>query len=112
MSFVWFEQFSNIFKKKLYVKKVISLISYENNERMNFFPTQARSKILFDLEIYLPWGNLTMSLVLFDQIPNLLKKAIYEKVNLLISYENNEKNELFSTQPRSEILFDLESPFH
>ena len=53
-----------------------------------------------------------MSLVWFEQLSNLLKKAIYEKVNLLILYENNEKNELFSTQPRSEILFDLESPFH
>ena len=49
MSFVWFEQLSN-FLKKLYMKKVNSLISYENNERMNCFSTQARSKILFDLE--------------------------------------------------------------
>ena len=32
------------------MKKVNSLISYENNERMNFFPTQTRSKIIFNLE--------------------------------------------------------------
>ena len=44
-----FEQLPNILKKKLY-KKVSSLISYENNERRNFFPTQTRSEILFDLE--------------------------------------------------------------
>ena len=50
MSFVWFEQLPNILKKKLYVKKVISLISYENNEKINFFPTQTRSKIIFNLE--------------------------------------------------------------
>ena len=31
------------------MKKVNSLISHENNERRNF-STQARSKILFDLE--------------------------------------------------------------
>ena len=49
MSFVWFEQLPNI-SKKLYMKKLISDFSYENNERMNFFPTQAGSKILFDLE--------------------------------------------------------------
>ena len=38
------------FEKKLYVKKVISLISYENSERKNFFSTQARSEILFDFK--------------------------------------------------------------
>ena len=32
------------------MKKVNSLVSYGNNERTNFFPTQARSEILFDLE--------------------------------------------------------------
>ena len=38
------------FSKKLYKKKVNSLISYGNNERTNFSPTQARSENLFDLE--------------------------------------------------------------
>ena len=37
MSFVWFEQLPNIFEKKQYMKKLNSLISYENNERMKFF---------------------------------------------------------------------------
>ena len=32
------------------MKKVNSIISYENNERMNFFSTQARSEINFDSE--------------------------------------------------------------
>ena len=32
------------------MKKANSFISYENNERANFFSTQARSEILFDLE--------------------------------------------------------------
>ena len=49
MSFVWFEQLPNILKK-LYMKQKNSLISFENNERMNFFPTQTRSKITFNLE--------------------------------------------------------------
>ena len=47
-----------------------------------------------------------MSLVWFEQLPNLLKKAIYEKVNSLFSYENNEKTNVCSTQARLEILFD------
>ena len=50
MSFVSVGQLPNILKKKLYMKKVNSLISYENNQRTNFFSTQARSEILFDLE--------------------------------------------------------------
>ena len=32
------------------MRKVNSLISYENNERTNFFSTQARPEILFDQE--------------------------------------------------------------
>ena len=50
MSFVRFEQLPNILKKKLYMKKVNSLISFENNERTNFSSTQARLDILFDSE--------------------------------------------------------------
>ena len=49
MSFVWFEQLPNILKK-LYMKQVNSLISYDNNERTNFSSTQARSEIIFGLE--------------------------------------------------------------
>ena len=48
MSCVWFEHFPNVLKKAIYEKKL--LISHENNERMNFFPTQATSKNIFDLE--------------------------------------------------------------
>ena len=47
-----------------------------------------------------------MSLVWFEQLPNLLKKTIYEKVKSLISYENNENTNVCSTQARLEILFD------
>ena len=32
------------------MKKANSFISYKNNERANFFSTQARSETLFDLE--------------------------------------------------------------
>ena len=35
-----------------------------------------------------------------------------KKVNSLISYGINETTNLFSTQARSEILFDLESTCH
>ena len=44
MNFVWFEQLPNILKK-LYMKKVNSLFSYENNESTNFSSEQDRSKI-------------------------------------------------------------------
>ena len=41
MSFVWFEQLPNILKK-LYMKNVNSIISYENNQREDeifFYPS-------------------------------------------------------------------------
>ena len=53
-----------------------------------------------------------MSLVWFEQLPNLLKKTIYEKVNSLVSYDNNERTNFSSPQARSETLFDLESTCH
>ena len=53
-----------------------------------------------------------MSFVWFEQLPNILKIAIYKKVNSLISYKNNERTNFSSTQDRSEILFDLESTCH
>ena len=74
MSFVCKEQLPNILKK-LYMKKVNSLISYENNERTNFSSTQTRSKIFFWFRIYMPWGTLTMSFVWFEQLSNILKKS-------------------------------------
>ena len=49
MSFLRFEQLPNTLKK-LYMKKVKSLISYDNNERTNCSSTQARSEIIFGLE--------------------------------------------------------------
>ena len=49
MNFVRFEQLPNILKK-LYMKKVKLLISYDNNERTNCSSTQARSEIIFGLE--------------------------------------------------------------
>ena len=39
-----------LYVKKATCEKVNSLISYGNNERTNFFSTQARPEILFDLE--------------------------------------------------------------
>ena len=53
-----------------------------------------------------------MSFVWFEQLPNILKIAIYKKVNSLISYDNNERTNFSSTQATSEILFDLESKCH
>ena len=50
MSLVGFEDLLDVSKLAIFEKKVNSLISYESNERMNFFSTQARSEILFDLE--------------------------------------------------------------
>ena len=47
-----------------------------------------------------------MSFVWFAQLSNILKIAIYKKVNSLISYENNERTNFSSTQARLEILFD------
>ena len=53
-----------------------------------------------------------MSSVWFGNFCNILKKAIYEKLNSLISYENNGRMNFSSTQARAEILFDLESTCH
>ena len=64
------------------MKKLISLISYGNTERGNLFSTQPRSETLFDLESTChPLGTLNMSFVFFEQLPNISKKAIYEKSN-------------------------------
>ena len=53
-----------------------------------------------------------MSFVSCGQLPNILKKAIYmKKVNSLIRLLRTKKTRErfhFSTQPRSEILFDLD----
>ena len=57
--------------------------------------------------------TLILSLVGFEQLLDVSKLAIFEKnVNSLISYEKNERTNSFSTQARSEILFDLESTCH
>ena len=53
-----------------------------------------------------------MSFVLFGQLPNILKKDIYEKSKFSYFVRKQSENEIFSTQPRSEILFDLESTCH
>ena len=104
MSFAWFEQLPNILKK-LYMKKLGSLISYENNERTNFSSTQARLEVFWFI-ICMPWGTLTLSFVWFEQLPNILKKLYMKKGNSLISYENNERTNFSSTQARLAILFD------
>ena len=93
MSFALFEQLPNILKK-LYMKKLGSLISYENNERTNFSSTQARLEVFWFI-IYMPWGTLTMSFVWFEQLPNILKKAIYEKI----------KFDYFVRKPREDEFF-------
>ena len=53
-----------------------------------------------------------MSFVSFGQLPNILKKAIYEKSIFSYFVQKQSENEIFSTQPKSEILFDLESTCH
>ena len=53
-----------------------------------------------------------MSFVSFGQLPNILKKAIYEKSKFAYFVRKQPENEIFSTQSRSEILFDLESTGH
>ena len=52
-----------------------------------------------------------MSSVLFGQLPNILKKAVYEKSKFAY-FERKRETNFFSTQARSKILFDLESTFH
>ena len=93
------------------MKKVNSLISYENNGRMNFSSTQARLEVFWFI-IYMPWGKLTLSSVWFEQLPNILKKLYMKKGNSLNSYYNNERTNFSSTQARSENVFDLESKCH
>ena len=53
-----------------------------------------------------------MSSVLFGQLPNILKKAVYEKSKFAYFVRKQRENELFSTQARSEIPFDLDSTCH
>ena len=53
-----------------------------------------------------------MSFVSFEQFLDVLKKAIYEKSKFASFVRKQRENELFPTQPRSEILFDLESKCH
>ena len=45
-----------------------------------------------------------MSFVWFEQLPKILKKAIYKKVNSPILYENNERMKIFSTQAGSKLF--------
>ena len=88
------------------MKKVNSIISYENNERMNFFSTQARSEINFDSESRCHEEILfdlestcheELQLWLSFDLNNFLTfwKAMYEKINSLISYENNKRRTFF-----------------
>ena len=95
MSFVCKEQLPNILKK-LYMKKVNSLISYENNERTNFSSTQARSKIIFDLESTCNeelWLCVSFDLKKFLTFRK--KKFYVKKLISLILYGNTEKRNFF-----------------
>ena len=77
------------------MKKVNSLISYENNERTNFFSTQARSEILFDLESTCHvelWIWVSFHL---DNFLTFWKKAIYEKSKFAYFVRKQRENELF-----------------
>ena len=53
-----------------------------------------------------------MSFVSFEKLPNILKKAIYEKSKFAYFVRKQPENEILCTQPISEILFDLESKRH
>ena len=86
---------SLMFWNKLYVKKVNSFISYENNERTNFFSTQANSEILFDFvskchEEFWLWVSFHLNNLL-----TFWKKLYMKKANSLNSYESNEKTYFF-----------------
>ena len=50
-----------------------------------------------------------LSFVVFEQLLDVLKLAVFVKYNSLISYENNERTNFFSMEARSKILFDSES---
>ena len=72
MSFVSFGQLPDILKKMLYMKKVNSLISYEN-ERMNFFLGKLDRKFfliqnLDAMRKYIHCGTCTPILVAFEQL--------------------------------------------
>ena len=53
-----------------------------------------------------------MSFVWFEQLPNILKNAICEKSKFAYFVRKQRENELFSTQARSKIIFNLESTCH
>ena len=53
-----------------------------------------------------------MCFVSFGQLPNILKKAICEKIKFAYFVRKQRENDFFSTQARSEILLDLESTCH
>ena len=43
----------------------------------------------------MPWGIQTMSFVSFEQLPDILKKAIYEKIKFAYFVRKQRENELF-----------------
>ena len=54
-----------------------------------------------------------MSFVWFEQLTNILKKAKSEKSKFAYFVRKHLEKELFfSSQPRSEVLFELESACH
>ena len=71
------------------MKKVNSLISYENNERTKFFLRKLDRKFfliqnLDAMKKYIHCGTCTPILLGFGQLLDVLKKAKFEKYNSLI----------------------------
>ena len=57
--------------------------------------------------------TLNLSFASFGQLPNILKKkAIYEKSKFAYFVRKQRETNFFSTQARSEILFELETTCH
>ena len=93
-------------------EKKYSLISYENNERMNFFSMQAKSEIPFDLDSTCHVELWIWVLFHLDNFLTFWKKAIYEKSKFAYFVWKQRETNFFSTQARSEILFELETTCH
>ena len=94
MSFAEFEQLPNFLKKAIYEKKQIRLFRTKTT-RGQIFLLRKLDRKLFWFRIYMPRGTLTMSFVWFEKLPNILKKAIYEKIKFAFFVRKQREDELF-----------------
>ena len=110
MSFVAFDQLPNILKKSKYEKSKFAYF-VRKQPRTKFFSTQPRSK-LFWFRFYMPCKTLILSLVGFEQLLGVWKKAICEKSKFTYFVRKQRETNFSSTEARSEIIFDLKSTCH